>query len=140
MPALVQGVLGTDDVATATIGGVAGIYFDDADFTVASKTQRLRVRAQVWTNGTAPGITFTTGLYPVTVVGGADALNAIPGTVVTGSTVAIASPVINSITQGNSGDFTAPTDGQYMFACLTSGTIANNAAVVVTAQLQTRHT
>lgn len=114
------------------------IHFDDADYVVGSKTQKLRVRAQVAANATAPAITFTVGLYPLTVAGATDALAFTVGTVVTGSTVAIASPPASTITQDNSGDFAIPADGAHCLAVVTSAQIANNSAVTVAVQLQTR--
>lgn len=115
------------------------IYFDDADYTVASKTQKLRVRAQIACNATAPAITFTVGLYPVTVAGGADTLTFTLGTVVAGSTVAFASPSASTIAQSNSGDLTIPSDGAYAFGFVTSGVPAANSASLISAQLQTRN-
>lgn len=114
------------------------LYFDDADYAVASKTQKLRVRAQVAANATAPGINFTFGLYPVTVAGAADALAFTVGTVVSGSTVALNTPSASAIAQGNSGDLTIPSDGAYILGVVTSGTIANNSAVALQAHLQAR--
>lgn len=113
-------------------------YFDDADFTVGSLTQKLRIRAQASTNATQPTITFTVGLYPITFAGIADTLTATLGTVVAGSTVALASPAASLTTQGSSGDFTIPADGQYCFGCVTSGTLTNNNFTTISAQLQTR--
>lgn len=126
------------DTTSSYSGGQGFIYFDDADYTVGSLTQKLRVRAQVNTNATQPTITFTIGLYPVTFAGGTNLLTATLGTVVSGSTVAIASPAASSTTQGNSGDFTIPSDGQYVLGVVTSGAVTTNNASLVTAQLQTR--
>lgn len=114
------------------------LYFAAADFATASKTQKLRLRAQVLTNATAPAITLTFGLYPITVAGGAGTMAVTFGTVVSGSTVAHASPSASSITQGNSGDFTIPADGQYMVGVVYSGTLVTNALLSQTFQLQTR--
>ena len=116
------------------------IYFDDADYTIASKTQKLRVRAQVCTNATAwSTVTATFGLYPVTFAGTADALTATLGTVVTGSTVAIANPSASTVNQGNSGVFTIPADGQYALGVVTSAMLIAAASSFISAQLQTTH-
>jgi hypothetical protein len=115
------------------------VYFDDADYTVAGKTQKLRIRAHVLTNATAPAITFTVGLYPVTCAGSADSFTFTLGTLVTGSGAAVASPSSSSVTTTAGTDFTIPADGGYALGVVTSGTIANNAAAVVYATLQTRH-
>jgi len=127
---------------TAQGGSVNGlfIYFDDADYTIASKTQKLRVRAQVCTNATAwSSVTATFGLYPVTFAGAADALTATLGTVVTGSTVAIANPSASTVNQGNSGVFAIPADGQYALGVVTSATLTAAASSFISAQLQTTH-
>lgn len=50
-------------------------YFDDADYAVGGKTQKLRIRAQAAVNATKPTIKFTVGLYPVTATGGQTNLN-----------------------------------------------------------------
>jgi len=116
------------------------IYFDNDDFTVGSLTQKLRLRAQVSTNATAwSAVTATFGLYPVTFAGAADTLTATLGTVVSGSTVPIANPSASATAQGNSGDFTIPSDGQYCLGVVTSATLTNNVAALLTAQLQTRN-
>lgn len=134
------GVSAADLVAEGNAINGLFIYFDDADYTIASKTQKLRVRAQVCTNATAwSSVTATFGLYPVTFAGAADALTATLGTVVTGSTVAIANPSASTVNQGNSGVFAIPADGQYALGVVTSATLTNNAAAFVSAQLQTTH-
>lgn len=115
------------------------LYFDDADFSVGSLTQKLRVRAQIACNATAPGMTFTVGLYPLTVAGGASTLTFTLGTVVSGSTVAFASPSASTISQANSGDLTIPSDGAYAFGVVTSGTTAAGSGSLLSAQLQTRN-
>lgn len=115
------------------------IYFDDADAVTTTLAQKLRLRAQVNTNATAwSSVTATFGLYPVTFSGGADAFVVTLGTVVAGSTVAIANPGASTTSQGNSGDFTIPADGQYALGVVTSATLTNNAAALLTAQLQYR--
>lgn len=115
-------------------------YFDDADYAVGSLTTKLRLRAQVNTNATAwSSVTATFGLYPVTFSGAALTITATLGTVVSGSTVAIANPGASSTTQGNSGDFTIPADGQYVLGCAMSAAITTNGAALFNAQLQTRN-
>jgi len=133
-------IVGSTPVASGATTNffMASIYFDDADMTATSMTQKLRLRFQVHTNATQPTITFTAGLYPVTFAGGADTIAATLGTVVSGSTVAIASPAASLTTQGNSGDFAIPADGQYALGVVLGAQLTNNAFVQLTAQLQTR--
>lgn len=113
-------------------------YFDDADYTVAGKTQKLRLRAQVAANATKPTIKFTFGLYPVTVAGGAAILTMTLGTVVPGSTVVLNEPAASTVSQGNSGDFTIPADGAYVLGVVTDATMTTNSSALLSAQLQTR--
>ena len=115
--------------------GLALIYFDDADYTIASKTQKLRIRAQQATIGTGPGTTLTVGLYGVTAISGGVFTVA---TVTTGSTVAFASTAANTLAQANSGDFTIPADGYYIVGVANSGTTAGSSAHDLHFQLQTR--
>lgn len=149
------GVLSTDRIAGtytfteagsllasgSTVGGngLTAIYLDDADYSVGSLTAKLRMRAQVSTNATQPTLTFTVGLYPVTVTGAADAITATLGTVVSGSTVAIASPAASTVTSGVGSDFNIPADGLYVMGVVTSATLTNNNVSLVNMSLQTRN-
>jgi len=115
-------------------------YFAKADYEVAGKTTKLRMRAQIGVNATVPTQTFTIGMYPLTWGGGANELKVTAGTVVSGSTVAIASPSANALSQGNSGDFTIPADGAYAIAVVISATMTTNSAISISAQLQVHNT
>lgn len=132
------------DTAGGDTGGFTSqipfIYFDNADVTVAGLTEKLRLRAQVSTNATAwSSVTATFGLYPVTFAGSADDVVPTLGTVVSGSTVAHADPGASGTVTGTSGDFTVPSDGMYTIGVVTSAQLTNNAAALLTAQLQTRN-
>ena len=93
----------------------------------------MAANATAWSS-----VTATIGLYPVTVAGGADAIAYTTGTVVTGSTVALANPSASTVNQGNSGDFTVPSDGAFLLAVVTSAQLTNNALSGVHAVVQTR--
>lgn len=84
-----------------------------AAFTVTGKTQKGRVRASIFANGTAPATTVTFGLYPVSTVGGAGGVAISLGTVVTGSTVAMVSPSSGQGTTGESAEFTMPSASNF---------------------------
>ena len=114
------------------------LYFAKADYEVAGKTQKLRLRSQVWANGTKPTIKFTFGLYPVTVSGGEGAISVKLGSVVSGSTVEINEPAASTITSGVNSDFTIPSDGAYVLGVVTNGTLTSKSKVLLSAQLQTR--
>jgi hypothetical protein len=74
-------------VANINATTLAPVRSNPADYPVpAGRTAQMRVVHTVMTNATAPAITFTAGLYPVTVAGGAGVITATIGTVVTNST------------------------------------------------------
>lgn len=99
---------GGNAIPFSGLPGVPSFDFVAADHAVTGLTTKLRLRAQASTAATAPAITFTFGLYPLTS-GGATTFQAYTlGTVVPGSTVAHVSPGTNGIVRGNSGDFTIP--------------------------------
>lgn len=114
-------------------------YMAKADCEVAGKTQKLRLRSQFSTNATKPTQTFTPGLYPITVAGGANELKLTLGTVVTGSNAgSAAEPTASTVTSKETSDFTIPADGLYCLGLVTSGTLTANSTLAISAQLQTR--
>jgi hypothetical protein len=117
------------------------LYFDDADHAVPGLTRKLRVRAQVLPNATAPGIiTYTVGLHNVSAsAGGADVKSYTLAAAVSGSTVAFVNPTASTPAQNVSGDFAVPADGYYVLGVVTSAAVANNSAVHISAQLQVRN-
>lgn len=124
--------------ATTSSLALEGLYFDDADYAISSKTQKLRVRAQAIVNTVAPTVTYTVGLYPVsTIAGSGGTITYTAGTVVSGST-ATPSVTTSSVNQASSGDFTIPSDGFYALGVVASGSAAGTTLVTVNAQLQTR--
>jgi len=119
--------------------GASFFYFDDADYTVAGKTQKLRLRSQLACNGTKATLKFTFGLYPITVSGGITELKITLGTVVSGSTVEINEPAASTVSSGVSSEFTIPADGAYALGCVTGASMTTGSAVLLSAQLQTRN-
>jgi hypothetical protein len=117
----------------ALTSGLRRYYFANADFPVGSLTQKLRLRAQLDVGASTDAVTLTFGLYPITAV---SAGNYTIGTVTPGSTVAFASPSVNSLNQGNSGDFTIPSDGHYLLGVAVSA--SRTATYLASFQLQTR--
>ncbi|MGH2964391.1 MAG: hypothetical protein ACRDMH_03285 [Solirubrobacterales bacterium] len=119
--------------------GPDSIRFVSSDHAVNGLTTKLLVRVEVAVNATAPAINYTAGLYPLTVAGGSGILNFTAGTVVTGSTAAVNAPGASGTSVNNSGDFDVPSAGQYGIAVVTSGAMAANSAVLVSAQLLRRN-
>jgi hypothetical protein len=124
----------------ADFGPMAAVYLDPADFAAGSRTTKYRVQVLLATNTVSLGtMTFTFGLYPLTAVaGGAGAETGTFGTVQSGSTVAFANPATSLLTQGNSGDFTAPAAGYYALGFATSAAPAANSRINYSVQLQMR--
>jgi hypothetical protein len=140
---LLQGSGAATPIASGANLGAAGElpYFDfaKADYEVASKTQKLRLRAQVACNATKPLIKFTFGLYPVTVAGAGTEFIPTFGTVVTSSTVEINEPAASTVTRAVNSDFTIPADGAYVLGFVTSAKLTANSNTRLSAQLQTRN-
>jgi hypothetical protein len=118
----------------------AGVfYLSSSDFALSGRTTKLRLRGVLLANGTAPGITVKVGLYPVTSNTGAnDKNNVTLGTVVSGSEVTFSSISSDTHNVQTSADFTFPSTGFYVIGVNTSGTLANNSLVDITADLHVR--
>lgn len=122
----------------ATSSGIPPLlHLTSADHAVTGLTTTLQLHAAVLANATQPTITFTFGLYPLSVAGAANALTLTTGTVVSGSTVAIASPSASTVTRGTPATGIAlPANGIYALGVATSATLTANNASLLSAQLQ----
>lgn len=136
-----------DSVASGASGGAPqGLWIPpaSADVAVANKTTRLRLRTMYTINGTAPGITITWGLYPVTAIGGAaNLLTLTLGTVVAGSTVSVVTPGTNTgnVLTGTSFDFsTVAASTFHVIGIVGNGSASANSLVGTNAWLEMRHT
>lgn len=124
----------------SSAGARAVFYLDPAGLAVAARQTRLRVRAQVLANATAPAADFTVALYVASATGGAGGVvNVTLGAEVAGSAATITSPAANSMTAAASTDFAAPVAGFYALVVTPSAQTAASADVVVRAELQARH-
>lgn len=131
---------GTNANATAYNGGPTyTIGLDSSDYSVSGLTTKFRVNTMIMCNATAPGITFTFGLYPLTVAGGAGTMTVTLGTVTTGSTVAVATPSASTATRTAGTDFTPPAAGAYALGVNLSGAPAANSFSMLYARLEIRH-
>jgi hypothetical protein len=132
--------IGFGELVTSTVGGgvLPLIQFVAADYAVAGKTTKMRLRVQVAGNATGEPGTFTLGLHPVTVAGGADVIVYTLGTAVTNSTKAIVAPAASTVVSDATADFTVPADGAYALGCQLPS-VAANAVRGLTAQLQIRN-
>lgn len=111
------GNIAAGDCALVATGGSTATYrvlglrqFVAADYAVAGKTTKLRVRMQIVTGSTSPGSTVVTGgLYPITISSG----NWTMGTVVSGTTAASSGLATNTSKSFASSDATIPSDGLF---------------------------
>jgi hypothetical protein len=113
-----------------------------ADFPIVNNVAtKLRIRAIVSVNATAPTGNFTVGLYPVTSgAGGAGLKIYTVGTLVTGSAATtVTAPAANSMTSVSGAGFALPSDGIYCLAVVTTATIATSSLVHINAILQMRN-
>lgn len=143
--AMQQGAYTVANVIVGTAGAHVSdnlLYLDPAIYAANSRVTKLNLRYAVVTNAIAPAITFTAGLYPIATyaaAGGAQPTINTVGTVISGSTVAVASPPGSSVlTSSSSGDFNFPAAGAYVLCVITSGTVAANAVVDNVLQLEMR--
>jgi hypothetical protein len=122
-----------------TGGGATAWDLVATDLDVAGKTTKLRLKCQVHTNATAPGINYTFGLYPFTVAGGTNLMGYTVGTVISGSTVLFTTPAASSDLTLDSGDFDLPSDDRYVIAAAMSGAQPAAAMTMLSAQIQVHH-
>lgn len=119
-------------------GSLPLLYFAKADYEVAGKTQKLRLRAQCLTNATKPtGVTFTVSLYNVaSVAGGSGEMKVTLGTGV--GNVKFEEPAASTVSQSSGSEITIPSDGVYALAINTSLKLPAGVRVLVSAQVQTK--
>jgi hypothetical protein len=123
--------------AAPTGGSLPKLRYNATDHDRTGFLTQFLLRAQVSCNATsAASITFTFGVYPVTVAGAADTVTYTLGGVVTGTTTTAIAGTVSNITNGASAvqDMTGVT-GTYCLGCVTSGTLPNNSAIELSAQL-----
>ena len=133
-----QGTLVPTGVDTTSAAVV--LYLVEAEYHVPGLTTRLQLRATVLTNATAPGVSYTAALYPVTgVAGGAGNINYSVGGAV-GSSVGFTTPGASSRNQNSSPDFVWPGDGYYALGVSVSGAPAANNRSIITTRLLRHNT
>lgn len=120
---------------TAYTGKTNFLSLDPAQYAHFGKTIQVRVVGTVITNGTAPAITFTFGLYPVSSVA---ALVGTLGAAV--GTIAVATPALNTRTAAWGTAITMPAAGPFLLAVALSGTAAVSSLTLLQCGLQVRAT
>jgi hypothetical protein len=122
-----------------TAPGHAMFYFNPADFFSAPRACKLRMQMAVAVNNTAPGCSFTGGIYEFTAPAGGAGAMTFTAVSVAASALAIAAPAANSRNVHVTADFDAPVAGWYGLAvALNGGGSAANSVTLFSAQLQVR--
>lgn len=129
---------------STTVGAApVGYHIIAADYTVASMTTKLRIRATCTVNTVAPSTGYTFGLYAITSVTGTSGnLVYTMGGVVSGSqppAFTTSDLAASSTTVKDSGDFSLPSDGLYLLGFSQSGGQAAGSVVGMHVALQLRH-
>jgi len=117
------------------------INLDPTEFNANTRVTKLNLRFTATPNSVAPAATFTAGLYPLSTYSGAansPASVATAGTVIGGSTVAIASPGAVTRVTGTSGDFNCPAAGAYALGVITNGVPTGTSVTSLVAELSMR--
>ena len=132
---------GTLAVETLANGGWQYVYIDPDDLAVSGRTTKLRLAAACGVQDNAPAITLTVGLYPVgTPSGGTNVFDANLGAVVTGTTIAFATPAANSASaQSYTTDIALPAEGWYALGVAASGAMAANSVVIMPTRVEVRN-
>lgn len=133
------GITGTGTLYSPNI-----IYLDPADYpAVGGATTKLRIRVVVAVNHVAPTGNFTFGLRPVTrpATSGGAAVNIYTiGAAVTGSTVTLTTPIMDSLNVVVGSDFDIPAAGFYVLGFTSTATVATSSHLHISAILQQRNT
>jgi len=117
------------------------IDLDPTEFNANARTTKLNLRVTAIPNAVAPGVTFTTSLWPISTYAGASGsvpLIASVGTLTAGSSVAIASPAATTRVTQVSGDFNCPAAGAYVLGTTFTGAVAAGSRVTFVATLSMR--
>lgn len=115
---------------------VKHFWYDGADYTVAGKTTRMRLRVHLLNDEVKAAFKATLGLYPITITGGVGSVTATLGTVVAGSTVEFNEVNANTATSGVSTEFTALPAGPYAVGMVNNVKTPANSNLHIGAQLQ----
>lgn len=117
-------------------------YIDPADHATPGKTLRGRIRISLKTNGTAPGVNFTAGLYKRSANGGGSGAITETGTLVSGTTAAVNAPTASGRHEAHSADFdmSAFDPEDYAVGVVVSGAGAAGSFVHVNVDLDVRNT
>lgn len=134
-------ICGQVDGFPTTVAGnnIADVFhLTAADLAVTGKTTKLRVRAIVACNPTAPACTFTYAMRTAALGGAAGTISFTAAGVAT-SAFAIATPTASAYTGAAGTEFTVPADGAYIFTVDASVAQAANSMTVHNIVLEYRH-
>jgi hypothetical protein len=126
---------------TGTLYPLKVIHIVAADYpTIGTLAAKLRIRAQVYVNDTAPTGTYIVALHPLTTpaTSGAAGLRiyTIGAAVASSAATTVNAPAADSETFVVGSDFALPTDGDYVIGMTQTGTVAASSHMHFSAQLQ----
>jgi hypothetical protein len=124
-------------VGSATGTPYVMYYIDTADLAVTGKTLKVRLKAAILTNSTAPGINITYGLSNITGASGSPTLAL--GVAAALTEVTLTTPPAQSGATGNSTETTFSTSGYYGIHAKVSGSAAANSLWTASLTAQYRH-
>lgn len=116
--------IGTTDLGPVVVG------LDPADYAIAGRTPKLRLRTLALTNSVSTGINFTFSLNPLSASGSVISV----GSAVT--TITKNAPATSSVFVDTTADFSIPSAGFYGFVVNYSGAMAVNSQMNLTWCLQ----
>lgn len=131
----------TDMILSGVVTSTAKpiIHIASTDYpTIGGLAPKLKLKAIMNVNDTAPTGNFVVGLYPITrpaTSGTSTGEIYTLGTVVSGSTVTFTAPAADSQTTADSTEFALPANGFYMLGVDTTATMAVSSVVQINAFL-----
>jgi zona occludens toxin (predicted ATPase) len=126
----------------ATNSGKGFFWLDPADYAATDKTTYFRIRLTVLTNDVAPAANFTASLVPASgTPSGAVAADVKlqKGADVSGSSVAVTAPAVNTINKVDSADFTVSSASMYALRHILSATMTALSGASVRVELFVRN-
>lgn len=124
----------TEPTPIQQVGGEF-FYWYPALYSFTGRTTTLKMEIRISGGFTAPGCSFTFGLYPVTFNATAENIpRCVMGTVVAGSELTFTTPAAGSLTYSFI-TFAAPTIGQYTIGKTQTGNMATSSQVSVTGRV-----
>lgn len=120
----------------STAKAVVWSYLDPANFAVTGKSNtQLILRMSLGASNVASTVNFTAALNPITWAGSGGGITPTAGSAVSGSSVTITAPTVETSNVGETSAFTFPAAGGYVPTVTNSGATASNSSTTIMLQL-----